>query len=78
MSSDITTFLFARPNFLEGMARTIDLFGLLSRQYNRSRTPEQADARAIKSDWLAVGEDFWRAIEQFEDEQQAVEATTPR
>ena len=59
--SDYTSFLFARPSFLEGLARIFDFGGSLN-QYNTSATPEEADKRALRSDWLAVGDDMRRAI----------------
>ena len=31
--------------------------------YNISATPEEADARAIASDWRVVGQDLVRAVE---------------
>ncbi len=52
-----TDFLFAVPSFLSGVATLVDIFGTL-RKYNTSRTPEEADARAIASDWGVVGNDM--------------------
>jgi hypothetical protein len=46
-------FLFARPSFLEGMGRTIDLFGVMD-DYNYSETGKEADRKAIASDWNAI------------------------
>ena len=46
--------LYAHPSFLEGMSRLIDFTGSLN-IYNTSTTPEEADYRAILSDWEAVG-----------------------
>lgn len=56
--------LFARPSFLEGMARLFDFGDTLS-EYNSSLTPEQADRLAIASDWRAIGMDMWRAVDEF-------------
>jgi len=47
-------FLFARPSFMEGMARVIDPAGLLN-EYNIAPTGELADYYAILADWSAVG-----------------------
>lgn len=58
-----TSFLFASPSFLEGLARTIDLGATLD-EYNSSITPEQADFLALKNDWEVVGEDIAYAIEK--------------
>lgn len=62
--SSFSSFLFARPSFIEGMARIWDFAGTLN-VYNRSATPELADARAFQADWAAVGQDLWAAVRQF-------------
>ncbi len=54
---DLTTFLFARPSALEGIARLADFFGALD-EYNRSAN---ADAIAIRNDWRAIGRDIENA-----------------
>jgi len=58
-----TDFLFARPSFWGGAASVIDLGATLV-EYNQSRTPEEADNRAIYADWLAIGEDLWAVVMQ--------------
>lgn len=63
-------FLFAQPSFASGAARVFDLFGQFD-EYNRSETPEEADAKAIASDWMVIGQDLANAIEQNESEVQA-------
>jgi hypothetical protein len=63
-------FLFAQPSFASGAARVFDLFGQFD-EYNRSDTPDEADAKAIASDWIVVGQDLADAIEQSEPEIQA-------
>lgn len=55
--STFSTFLFAQPSFLEGMGRVLDFGGTLN-EYNRARTPEEADAIAAWADWSAVGADL--------------------
>jgi hypothetical protein len=58
-----TDFLFATPSFLTGAGRSIDLGAWLEQSaYNYSRTPAEADARAIASDWAVVGKDLSRAM----------------
>ncbi len=52
--SDYSTFLFARPSFIEGFGRILDVGGSLN-QYN---TDDDADTTAILMDWLAVSADF--------------------
>ena len=58
-------FLFAKPSFLGGVATLMD-FGNTLLVYNESVTPEQADYFAVKSDWVAVGNDLRRAIKKLE------------
>jgi hypothetical protein len=65
-----TDFLFARPSFLSGFARVLDLFGLFD-SYNDSPSPLSADGRAIYADWRVVGLDIQEAAGQFEAEIQA-------
>lgn len=50
-----TDFLYARPSFLEGVARLVDIRGSLN-VYNHSVTGEEADQRALMMDWKAVGD----------------------
>lgn len=57
----MTDYLFYRPSFLSGLARTLDLFGLYD-DYNISQTNEEADAKAIYSDWKAVGTDLQNVL----------------
>jgi len=56
----MTDYLYARPSFLEGMGRTIDLFGVLNR-YNTSQNSAEADRIALTNDWLAVYKDLRKA-----------------
>jgi hypothetical protein len=58
-------FLFARPSFAEGMARILDLYGIMH-EYNKSKTPEEADAWALYKDFKAVGIDLTEAMQKFE------------
>ena len=60
----MTHFFYANPSFVEGMARTLDIGDTLT-VFNDSMTPEEADYRALKADWVAVGEDIKVAIEGF-------------
>lgn len=62
-----TDFLYARPSFLEGAARIADLGNALS-VYNYSRSDSQADARALRADWIAVGNDLRAALKQLREE----------
>jgi hypothetical protein len=60
-------FLFARPSFVEGFARMMDLSGSLN-TYNLSATGEEADARASFRDWRAIGRDVRAALEELRRE----------
>jgi len=63
----MTDYLFAKPNFLEGVARALDLGATLV-LFNDSPTEQMADRLAMQSDWVAVGEDIREAIRRFEAE----------
>lgn len=65
-----STFLFASPSFIEGMARLLDLGGTLE-VYNDSETTVAADARALEADWRAIGEDLKRAVRMYAEENRA-------
>ena len=56
----------ATPSFLSGMARVLDLFGVFDAPppCHCDLCAAQADARAVYSDWRAVGEDISRAAAQ--------------
>ena len=56
--------LFANPSLLEGMSRGLDLLGNQD-IYNEDRTPEEADAKALFSDWASVGDHLILAAEEF-------------
>ena len=57
--------IYARPSFLEGMARIFDIGGTLNEydfsHYRRERAASKngakADMEALRSDWQAVGDD---------------------
>jgi hypothetical protein len=59
----MTDFLFEYPSAVSGAARLIDLMGRMD-VYNFSLSPGEADARAIFSDWLAVGRDLFGAMNE--------------
>lgn len=63
----MTDYLFAKPNFFSGMARLLDIGSTLN-VYNDSPSEEIADMKALKSDWMAVGNDMRFAIERFKEE----------
>lgn len=60
----LTAYLFAQPSFIAGMARVLDIGGVFD-VYNESETADEADTRALTSDWLMVGQDINFAIEEY-------------
>jgi hypothetical protein len=58
-------FLFADPSFVSGAARLFDWWGLYD-TYNVSRNGQEADAKAMFSDWRIVGQDLDDAMVEFE------------
>jgi hypothetical protein len=60
---DYSDILYARPSFLEGMARALDLGGTLQ-EYNQSPTGAMADGYALRADWRAVGQDLTDAFDR--------------
>lgn len=59
-----TGYLYATPSFLGGMAKTLDLGGTLV-IYNESKTPDEADTKAMWNDWKAVGKDLTYSIREY-------------
>jgi len=59
--------LYATPSFLEGIARSIDIGDTLT-EYNGSESGAAADLRALRSDWIAIGNDLRQAMSQFEQD----------
>ena len=66
MGSKYSSILFASPSIVEVAARILD-FGDTLTEYNRSPTPEEADANAIRADWNAVIDDLARAFREVEE-----------
>jgi hypothetical protein len=65
-----TGFLFADPGWVQGFASALDLGGTLV-EYNVSSTPQEADIRAIASDWAITGKDIQTAIKSLVEEKKA-------
>ncbi|HEV2105924.1 MAG TPA: hypothetical protein VGU27_09360 [Candidatus Eisenbacteria bacterium] len=70
----MTDYLYARPSFLAGAARTLDFMGLFD-SYNTSPSEAEADETAMFSDWRAVGEDLFSVMRQHPDRASLDEAT---
>ena len=65
-----TDFLVEQPSLQSGMARLFDFYGLYD-AYNRSPNEAQADAMALLSDWLMVGDDIKSAMFEHERSERA-------
>lgn len=57
-------FLVAAPSFASGVGRLVDWYGLYD-LYNVSRNGNEADIKAVSSDWLIVGQDIEEALVEF-------------
>jgi len=66
-----TDFPCARPSVLTGIARILDLGAILSwYSYNLSGGTNEADTKALWSDWRITGEDLFRAAQAYSRERQ--------
>jgi hypothetical protein len=54
-------FLFVQPSVVSGLARLLDLWATFD-AYNVSRSPHEADARALRADWRVTGQDLADAM----------------
>lgn len=52
-----TDFLFPKRSFWTGVSSVFSVFGD-SNQFNTSKSGEEADLKALMSDWEMVGEDI--------------------
>ena len=66
-------FLFPQPSFLQGIGSVFNISGIFF-DYNYSSSDQEADSRAIASDWGVAGEDLKVAISKFQKEQNIPEA----
>ena len=66
--SHLSTFLFADPSLLNGVAHLLDFEGNFT-CYNLSRNGQEADARALYADWLSVGHALNDAMSEFSAKQ---------
>lgn len=67
-----TGFLFSDPSFFKGAGTIFNVWGNYY-TFNYSHTNEEADERAIASDWRIVGKDLRGAMGKVEDEIESVE-----
>nr|WP_322622984.1 hypothetical protein [uncultured Flavobacterium sp.] len=60
-----TDFLFPKMSFVIGLGSVLNLAGNYF-EFNTSKTAEEADFKALKSDWNNVGNDIRLSKEEFE------------
>lgn len=66
---DRTSYLFSQPSLIEGIGRLFD-WGATLNIYNSSDSAQEADYKALRSDWKATGDDIREAIVQYEKGQE--------
>lgn len=54
-------FLYAKPSFIEGLSRIIDLGNTL-KEYNESETPDEI---ATAMDWAMVGQYLRNSLDEY-------------
>ncbi len=60
-------YSYAKPSFLGGLARILDLGGTLRNTYSHSDDVYEMDIMAMRSDWIAIGQDLENAIGSYKD-----------
>lgn len=58
-----TDFLIPERSFFTGFSSVFSIAGETT-DFNRSKSGEEADYKAIKSDWEMIGQDFKKAIKK--------------
>lgn len=62
---DNSSFLFANPSYISGMANVLDIGATSANIYNASNSAEEADYIALRNDWFATGNDLRVAIDKY-------------
>lgn len=62
-----TDFLYSSPDFLTGVGSVMNIQGNYF-EFNTSKSGEEADFRALLSDWGVVGNDISEAAKSLSDE----------
>lgn len=73
MAGKYRRFNYARPSFIEGMARIFDFTGALDNYPHLSaprKSSSESDAEAIRVAWETVGQYLWDAMGRFDEEEQ--------
>lgn len=58
-----TDFLFPKRDYLTGFESVFSIAGETA-HFNTSNSAEEADYKAIKSDWEMIGQDFRNALKK--------------
>jgi hypothetical protein len=58
-----TDFLFPKRNVLTGFSNVFSISGETT-EFNKSNSGEEADSKAIRSDWEMIGNDLKEAIKK--------------
>jgi hypothetical protein len=58
-----TDLLFPKTGFLVGMGSVIGIGGNYF-EFNYSQTDEEADSKAIESDWAMIGQDIYHTLDE--------------
>jgi len=61
-----TYFLFSSPSFWSSLGSIFNIAGSYY-EYNFSKTPAEADKKALQSDWSILNQDFKNAAMEFRD-----------
>lgn len=64
---NLTFYLLAKPSFIEGASRVLDL-GATLQSYNGSESGERADYTALLNDWIMTGNDIRNSLKKHERE----------
>lgn len=56
-------YLFSSPSFFTGMGSALNIAGNYF-SYNYCQSAEEADRKAIQSDWLMVGQDLTNVLKK--------------
>lgn len=60
-------YSYTKPSFLGGLARILDLGGTLRNNNSPSGSVYEMDIMAMRSDWIAIGQDIGDAIGAYPD-----------
>ncbi|MGD1032583.1 MAG: hypothetical protein ABSA05_15750 [Opitutaceae bacterium] len=62
-----TDFLTASSSFTTGMGSAVAIGGNFY-GFNYSKTPDEADARALRADWIMIGKDLSDVMKKAESQ----------